>query len=74
MALSHSGDGLLQTMGDNIDGNISSQNGLQYTHSLAILLTQVNINQTSVSAEQDEAIKSLKKKEMKCEIAPDILI
>ena len=33
--------GLVQTIADNFDANISSQNGLQSTHALAILVTQI---------------------------------
>lgn len=33
-------DGLVQAIVDNVDANISSQNGKQSTHSLAVLLTQ----------------------------------
>ena len=33
--------GLVQTIADNFDANISTQNGLQSTHALAILVTQI---------------------------------
>ena len=34
-------EGLIQAVADNVDANISSQNGLQSTHALAILMTLV---------------------------------
>ena len=38
--ISNAADGLVQANADNFDADISSQNGRQSTHSLAILLTQ----------------------------------
>ena len=38
--ISNAADGLVQAIADNFDADISSQNGRQSTHSLAVLLTQ----------------------------------
>ena len=46
MGIHQSRFGLIQTIADNLDANISSQNGLQPTHALAILLTQTQQQQT----------------------------
>ena len=40
MGIRPGSEGLVQSVADNFDANISSQNGLQSTHALAILLTQ----------------------------------
>ena len=40
MGLNAASDGLVQVVADNFDANISSQNGLQSTHALAMLVTQ----------------------------------
>lgn len=64
MDISHNHVGLVQTVADNFDANISSQNGLQSTQSLANLLTQVQHNQTWSSQDNHVAnqIKRLKKR------------
>ena len=40
MGLTDASRGLVQVVADNFDANISSQNGLQSTHALAMLVTQ----------------------------------
>ena len=61
-------------MADNFDVNISSQNGLQSTHALAILPTQMQTHQSLDNCGTSNAITRLKKDEIKDEIAPDVPI
>jgi hypothetical protein len=44
-----SDDGLIQAVADNFDGNISSPNGLRFTHALALLITQVQSKISSIN-------------------------
>ena len=62
--------GLVQTIADNFDANISSQNGLQSTHALAILVTQ--IQQGERSDLESTNIRRLQKEEMSEEVMPEI--
>lgn len=62
--------GLVQTIADNFDANISSQNGLQSTHALAILVTQ--IQQGERSDLESTNIRRLRKDEMSEEVMPEI--
>ena len=68
--------GLVQTVADNLDANISSQNGLQSTHALAILLTQVQ--PTQLQSDQDNSgtnqIRMMMKNEMSEEVLPDVRV
>ena len=68
--LSEQTNGLVQVVADNFDVNISSQNGLKQTHSLAILLAQ-----TKREEDNDEGYGSnprLKKYEMKNSVLEDV--
>ena len=62
--------GLVQTIADNFDANISTQNGLQSTHALAILVTQ--IQQGERSDLESTNIRRLRKEEMPEEVMPVI--
>lgn len=64
--------GLVQTVIDNFDCNISSQNGLQSTHSLAVLMTQSKANDND--ANNANRMKRLEKEEMKSKVPPDVLM
>ena len=55
---------------DNFDTNISSQNGLQSTHSLAMLVTQTN--QISSNAEIPETIAQITKEEMTANVGKEV--
>ena len=44
--LFHSKHGLIQTVADNYDANVSSPNGLRSTHAMALFLTQMNDSAT----------------------------
>ena len=58
-----SSDGaLIQAVADNFDANISSQNGLQSTHALAMLLTQVCVKSNDSAGEEETIIRIRKKK------------
>lgn len=72
--ISNSDVGLVQTVADNFDANISSQKGLQSTHALAILLTQVQQYQSHSCKDTSNTMKRLKKDEMKHDILPDVPI
>ena len=65
--------GFVQTVADNFDANISSQNGLQSTHALAILLTQTGGQQSGdVTATKTTEIRRLRKEEISEELMPDV--
>ena len=66
--LSHHSIGLAQAVADNFDCNISSMNGLQQTHSLAIMMLQSACKPEMVS----EIIPRLRKTELKDAYLPDI--
>ena len=63
--------GLIQAVADNFDANVSSQNGLQSTHALALLLTQEN---KTVDDTQNTkvSIKRIKKEDMKKQVTFDL--
>ena len=63
-AISNAEDGLVQIVVDNFDADIASQNGKLSTHSLAVLLTQPDVDTYS----KDLSIPRLKKSEMTQEI------
>ena len=65
--ISDHSNGLIQVVADNFDTDISSQNGLQFTHSLAMLTTQNNKGRPDDS-EPVQTIKRLRKEEMKTEV------
>ena len=56
-AISKAEDGLHQIVVDNFDADIASQNGKLSTHSLAVLLTQFDVN----TLKTNEAYHSLRK-------------
>ena len=68
----HSG-GLIQVIADNFDTDVSSQNGLQSTHSLAMLTTQ-NKNSNPDDSDTVQTIRRLQKEEMKTEVEADVPI
>lgn len=59
--------GLIQTVADNFDTNIASPNGLKSTHSLALLLTQVQESTDHIQNPKTPAIKRLRKEDLKIE-------
>ena len=74
--ISSSNDGLVQTVADNFDANISSQNGLCSTHALALLVTQ-NKSRDGDPLDKDfekpnPTIRRLRKEDMKQDIIPNI--
>ena len=54
-------DGLIQGVGDNFDQNISSQNGMLQTHSMALLMTQSD--DKSSQDDREERVPRLSKSE-----------
>ena len=60
------GAGLVQVVVDNFDTNISSQNGLQSTHSLAMILTQTSTIEKD--QELSNTIHRIKKEEMNTDL------
>ena len=52
---------LVQTVADNFDANISSQNGLQSTHALALLITQPKVDMLK---QESPTIRHIKREEM----------
>ena len=64
--------GLIQVVADNFDANISSQNGLVSTHSLAMLLTFKD--GTSEASSDDTAIRRLTREELKMPVAEDVAV
>ena len=60
-------NGLVQGVGDNIDQDISSQNGRMQTHSMALLLTQQGL-EASVDKEDELEIPRLRKTKIRNEI------
>ncbi len=69
--ISNASGGLVQVVGDNFDADISSQNGKQSTHSLALLLTQTD--QCSVQ-DMSQNIKRVKKTDMSKAIEYEVRI
>ena len=67
---SEKGAGLVQVIVDNFDASISSQNGLQSVHALAMLMTQTD---TTVhgDASSSQTIRHIKKEEMTVQIDDD---
>ena len=63
-AISRAEDGLVQIVADNFDADISSQNGKLSTHSLAMIVTQPDIN----AHQQEQSIQRLTKSDMSREI------
>jgi hypothetical protein len=64
---------LIQAIADNFDADISSQNGLQSTHSLALLLSQLHSDGEN-STEYEETIPRLTKLDMKTEVTTNVPI
>ena len=64
--------GLIQVVADNFDANISSQNGLISTHSLAMLLAFKE--DASELHTDDTTIRRLTREEMKLPVAEDIAV
>ena len=71
MGISAVNDSFIQAVADNFDANISSQNGLKSTHSVALLLTQPKEVNDKPQA-KGETIKRIHKDAMKEPVAPDI--
>ena len=63
---------MVQVIVDNFDANISSQNGLQSTHGLAMLLTQPGENKES--ARHAETIPRIKKEDMVKQVEDDVKV
>jgi len=60
--INNSESGLVQAVDDNFDANISSANGLRFTHALALLITQVQSRahlHVSLSDERNRLIFTL---------------
>ena len=72
--ISNSNMGLVQAVAGNFDAKSSSQNGLQSTHVLAILLTQMQTHRSLGNCSTSNTIIRLKKDEMKDESVPDVPI
>ena len=75
--LFHSKHGLIQTVADNYDANVSSPNGLRSTHAMALLLTQMNDSATPEIEENPQTvpvIRRISKDEMKDQMTPSISI
>lgn len=64
--------GLVQVVADNFDAKISSPNGLQSTHAMAILVTRTQQHDTHHSAQDKNQIRRLSKAEMSDDILPDV--
>ena len=64
-------DGLIQFIADNFDRDISSQNGKKSTHSLAMIMTQM---ETDVEAKTSEKVPRLTNNDMKKPIEYDLEI
>ena len=56
-SLRHHNEGLVQSVADNFDFNIHSMNGLQQTHSLAMIFTQANAEEKYNAAETIQRFK-----------------
>ena len=63
---------LVQVIVDNFDANISSQNGLQSTHGLAMLLTQPGENKES--AIHAKTIPRIKKEDMVKQVEDNVKV
>ena len=75
--LFHSKHGLIQTVADNYDANVSSPNGLRSPHAMALLLTQMNDSATPEIEENPQTvpvIRRISKDEMKDQMTPSISI
>ena len=57
-------DELIQTLADNFDADISSQNGKLQTHSLAMVIAQPTTSTTNVNQNNTETIPRISKAEM----------
>lgn len=70
-SISDSSVGLIQSVGDNFDANISSQNGIRSTHALALLHTQQqkNVDDTDSSG---STVRRIRKDEMKKQVVSDV--
>jgi len=65
--------GLVQASADNFDANIASPNGLKSTHSLALLLTQLQENVEHLESDPT-TLRRIRKDEMKEEPSPPVQI
>ena len=52
---------LTQTVGDNFDAKLSTQNGLKQTHNMALILTQESLSNT---IDDSEVVARLSKKDL----------
>ena len=66
-------EGLIQVVADNFDSNISSQNGLLSTHSLALLLT-VRDEKESLEAEEGATIRRVSRDEARHPITHEVSV
>jgi len=67
-------DGLLQVVADNFDANISSQNGLVHTHSLAMMLTVFDANRIDEDESDPDTFPRLSTQEARNVSIEDIRI
>lgn len=72
MGIKESSSGLVQTIADNFDANISSKNGLQSTHALAILF--IKMQPEDRFDFEKTRIRRLQKEEMSEKVMPEITV
>ena len=66
--------GMVQVVADNFDANISSPNGLQSTHAMAMLVTQTQQQDKQHCELNQHQIRRLNKSEMPDDLLPDVPI
>ena len=66
--------GLVQTIADNFDANISSANGLKSTHALALLVTQIDDDKADLQKAENLTIRRLSKDEMRDDPAKPVIL
>ena len=64
--------GLVQTIADNFDANIASPNGLKSTHSLALLVTQLQEERGDMTTSNNTRIRRLPKDKLNEEPTPSM--
>ncbi|MES9884040.1 MAG: hypothetical protein ABW185_24600 [Sedimenticola sp.] len=71
-----SGAHLIQSVGDNFDATICSQNGLKQTHSMALIMTQTmpSASPDSDSTDDPPVIRKLRKDELKEPVMPALSV
>ena len=65
---------MVQVVADNFDANISSPNGLQSTHALAMLVTQTQQQDKQYCEYDRNQIRRLNKSEMSDDLLQDVPI